>query len=746
MNTEKFYKTVLFTAVGMALSLPAQAIVYEYDDLNRLISAQYSSGKTLSYSYDAAGNLLSVQVSTTVPDGQIQLQILGPDGTPLTNITVTIDGATYTTDADGYVNLPAISGEQTVQVAGYPPTTVDFDAGPAQITLSAPENAAGGRFIIGFVHNKVGVYDLNGSPSQLFKTKSKQTEVAAGDFDADGVTEVAVASGVGGHTIALYELDGTSLYGFSIGMPGMALAAGDIDGDGIDELAAASNSSNSNQVTLYSSSGDYLQVVPMFDSDTKMNLAMGDLDGDGRDELIAGDRKADRVATYNFATGQWFGFGVFPRENTPSSAWSKVDDYGKDYFQQKLDDICSQDDDSLAKLCVEYGGKSKKTKGVIYGVQVAAGDVDGDGRAEIIAAADSKAAQVEIYEADGSLINTIDAGFYLEHGLIVTAGDLDGDGSDDILLGRPHGIRILGYQADGSVLLDKWVSPFSSSLAYAENVPLPEQTPEAPVPPDNGSDGDNSGNDDNGGDDDNDDNGSDGDNDASDDDNGGVPDTSANCQFEPNPDDAAISSNVEIGENFVIGTGSTLEKNVSIGDDVQIGEDVTINKNSAIGNAVAICDGTMISKQVVIDDNVNIASNVTIEKDVTIEPHVTIGEGTVVSKETVINSNASISADVTVERNVTIGSHVTIGEGTVISKETVINSNANISANVTVEKEVTIGSNATIGEGTDIRNTVVIEDNVTIGAYVTIGNGARIMEGAVVPANTEIGKNEVVKP
>ena len=127
MKTGKFYKTLLATAVGVALSLPAQAIMYEYDDLNRLISAQYSSGKTLNYSYDAAGNLLSVQVGNTVTDeGQIQLEIFDADGNPLANTAVVINGVTYTTDANGYVWLSE-GGELTVSAEGYAPKTVNCD-------------------------------------------------------------------------------------------------------------------------------------------------------------------------------------------------------------------------------------------------------------------------------------------------------------------------------------------------------------------------------------------------------------------------------------------------------------------------------------------------------------------------------------------------------------------------------------------------------------------------------------------
>ncbi|MFB0843485.1 RHS repeat domain-containing protein [Paenibacillus oleatilyticus] len=58
-------RAVLF-CLFMMLALqatPVMAASYTYDELNRLISATTDSGETLNYSYDAAGNLTSVEQS-----------------------------------------------------------------------------------------------------------------------------------------------------------------------------------------------------------------------------------------------------------------------------------------------------------------------------------------------------------------------------------------------------------------------------------------------------------------------------------------------------------------------------------------------------------------------------------------------------------------------------------------------------------------------------------------------------------
>ncbi|MFX4263356.1 Ig-like domain-containing protein [Pelotomaculum propionicicum] len=51
----------------LILTLPSGAVVYEYDDLGRLTTATYTNGQTLTYTYDAGGNLLSVSLTDNSP-------------------------------------------------------------------------------------------------------------------------------------------------------------------------------------------------------------------------------------------------------------------------------------------------------------------------------------------------------------------------------------------------------------------------------------------------------------------------------------------------------------------------------------------------------------------------------------------------------------------------------------------------------------------------------------------------------
>ena len=66
---KRTYITTLLIILGLILLtfVPAGAVTYEFDELNRITKVDYGNGMVMIYTYDSAGNVLSVKSQKTVP-------------------------------------------------------------------------------------------------------------------------------------------------------------------------------------------------------------------------------------------------------------------------------------------------------------------------------------------------------------------------------------------------------------------------------------------------------------------------------------------------------------------------------------------------------------------------------------------------------------------------------------------------------------------------------------------------------
>jgi hypothetical protein len=266
---------------------------------------------------------------------------------------------------------------------------------------------------------------------------------ATGDLDGDGYDWLVAGPGPGPYhppTVTVYTDEGDRDCSFlAYGTPryGVNIAAGDIDGDGMDEIVTGAGPGA--VFGPHVRGWDYNDgaVVPLSEVSFMaygtlrwgVNVACGDLDGDSMDEIVTGAGPGDV-------------FGPHVR------GW-------------KLDHGMVRPVSGVSFL--SYGTNK-------YGVNVACGDIDGDGMDEIVTGpgpSEQFGSHVRGWDFDGtSLTAMADVNFFaftepmLLGGAVVACGDIDNDRIDEILTapgpmtGNSPWLKSWNYDGDMVGLID----------------------------------------------------------------------------------------------------------------------------------------------------------------------------------------------------------------------------------------------------------------------------------------------------
>ena len=424
-----------------------------------LTAAVSAAGKAVSPGLIKFCNASAASCQGTALLGQAQL---GSSGTASIKLVPAIGSHSIKAVFAGTKpDATSSSTAETVTVTGVLPTTTAISASatsPYTLTASVAVNARALSGSVSFNEVSSGNSSLTtaalGAASttlgffqgMLSGTGSEPTALAIGDFNGDGISDIAVgninANSSGVYTLTIFLSDGLGTYArpVSVSLPGSfqnpsALAVGDFNNDGNLDLAVASDNSNQVLILLGNGGGAFVEAGAVSAGSGPNSIAVGDFDRDGNADLAVTNQSSSTVSIL-LGNGEGGFVAVSQSPATGSEPYSvAAGDFNGDgkqdlaianYYGSNVTVLLGNGDGTFTA-----SASSPATE--VYPDWVAVGDFNADGKQDLAVTNQfSKTVTILIGDGKGDFTATSTSPATGANPGSVAVGDFNGDGIQDL--------------------------------------------------------------------------------------------------------------------------------------------------------------------------------------------------------------------------------------------------------------------------------------------------------------------------
>jgi len=448
-----------------SLPISAQSVINSFSPLSARVGETVTISGT-NFSPAVSGNIVyfgAVKATVTAASAT-SLSVKVPAGASYQPISVTTGNLTaysqalFTTTFTGLSSDPDYSYVEPARsfTTGLHPNGVviaDFD-GDGKPDLATPNNysIAGTTATVSVLRNTSTLYSISFAPKIDYTTGTLTYSLAAADIDGDGRQDLITTS-ITDKTVSVLRNTSTpgaisfaAKLSFTTGDNPYSVAVGDFNNDGKPDLAVANYLSNS--ISIFKNNGTTGNISFEAKADittglTPVSLIVNDIDGDNKVDIAVVNELSNSLSVFrnsstagniSFANGVAFTTAAGPKAITAG-------DFNND---GKIDLVVSNNGDNTEMVSLFRNTSVSGTismvanppgfKDAYHGFKSAAGDFNGDGKADIITPVNASA----YVQFNGSSSNTI--AFPTSYNIPSTnpynaaLGDLDGDGKTDLVV------------------------------------------------------------------------------------------------------------------------------------------------------------------------------------------------------------------------------------------------------------------------------------------------------------------------